>query len=245
MGDNHHYNKYSNEFQPPSHYQVKANVASNNGSNQQFSYDVNAASHYHHSMVGAIGTPGFESNTHLSSLSNCVKRLQTQLNQYLTKIIDEGSDGPTNYNLGSGEVLNSHLMEQYSTSGGGGGTVTTTTSGTTSPITGVATAPSMPINPSGHSSYGHQTISAIAADPAAVNNGYSYYSNYPTNYPAYPTGPNPYHPHTHHHPAMTSAVDYYNQQSHHLLQQQQPLPPPPPSSYANFQEPKSKKQKNK
>ena len=163
MGDN-HYNKYVNEFQPP-HYQVKSNVTSNNGTNQQFSYDVNQVS-------------GYESNTHLSSLSNCVKRLQTQLNQYLTKIIDEGSDGTTNYNLGSGEVLNSHLMEQYSTP---------------------------------------NTASAFQAE-SPMNNGYSYYSNYPPNYPSYQAPPPQ---------AAYPGPDYYNQQ------------------YANFQEPKSKKQKNK
>lgn len=83
-------------------------MTSNNGGSQQFNYDVN-------SYLPPDGP--YESNTHLSGLSNCVKRLQTQLNQYLTKIIDEGSEGNGgNYNLGSGEVLNSHLMEQYGTS---------------------------------------------------------------------------------------------------------------------------------
>lgn len=103
MGDN-QYNKYPNEYQN-AHYQVKANVSGNNGASQQFSYDVNQ-----------YVNPGpYESNTHLSGLSNCVKSLQTHLNQYLTKIIDEGSEGNSgNYNLGSGEVLNSHLMEHYS-----------------------------------------------------------------------------------------------------------------------------------
>ena len=125
---------------------------------------------------------GLESNTHLSSLSNVVKGLQTHLNQTLTKIIDEGSDGNTNYNLGSGEVLNSHLMEQYST-----GTLTQTPN----------------------------TASAFHTE-SPVNNGYSYYSNYPPNYSAYQPPQAPY-----------SGPDYYNQQ------------------YPSFQEPKPKKQKNK
>jgi len=167
MGDN-QYNKYLNEYQN-AHYQVKANVTSNNGASQQFAYDVNS-----------YPPSGFESNTHLSSLSNCVKRLQTQLNQYLTKIIDEGSDGSTNnYNLGSGEVLNSHLMEQYSN-------------------------PNTP-----------NAASAFQPEPP-INNGYSYYSNYPPNYSAYQPPQAPY-----------SGPDYYNQQ------------------YSSFQEPKPKKQKNK
>lgn len=175
MSDN-HYNKYYNEFPPPPHYQVKANVNSNNGINQQFLYDVNT-----------VPTPAsFGSNAHLDGLSDCVKRLQTHMNQYLTKIIDEGSDGPTNYNLGSGEVLNSHLMEQYSSLG--------------TPSTG-------------GSSYGQM-------GDVPLTNGYSYYSNYPPNYPAYPTPPQAYH-----HSAASS--DYYNQQ------------------YSNFQEPKIKKQKHK
>ncbi|KPM03617.1 hypothetical protein QR98_0020500 [Sarcoptes scabiei] len=181
MSDN-HYNKYGNEFPPPhSHYQVKANVTSNNG-HQQFNYDVNAGSQ-----------AGFESNTHLSSLSNCVKRLQTQLNQYLTKIIDEGSDGPTNYNLGSGEVLNSHLMEQYSSTG-----------------------PPPPTN-----SYGQMGGMAGVSDPSSINNGYSYYSNYPSTYPVYPPPQAPYHP------TAAATADYYNQQ------------------YSNFQEPKGKKHRSK
>ena len=93
------------------HHQVKANITAN-GASQDFSYN-----------VGYGKTPGMGSHTsstdssassHLNSLNDCVNRLQTSLNQYLTKIIDEGSEGPSNYNLGSGEVLNSHLMEQYS-----------------------------------------------------------------------------------------------------------------------------------
>jgi len=167
--DHKQYNKYSHEY-PNAHYQssqVKANVTSNNGT-QQFAYDPYPPSN-----------PAFESNTHLSSLANCVKGLQTQLNQYLTKIIDEGSEGSTgNYNLGSGEVLNSHLMEQYAN-------------------------PNTP-----------NTASAFQPEPP-INNGYSYYSNYPPNYSAYQP------------PQAYSGPDYYNQQ------------------YSSFQEPKPKKQKNK
>lgn len=224
MGDN-QYNKYSqNDYQNASHYQVKANVSGvggNNGASQQFAYDVNSP----------YVQPGYESNTHLSSLSNCVKRLQTQLNTYLTKIIDEGSEGgASNYNLGSGEVLNSHLMEQYASGGGPGLGGSGGSGGNT---------------PNSASAFGHhhhqQTHHQEAPLAGGVNNGYSYYSNYPPNYPNYghhhhqaqaglPGGP----AHSSYGGSMitgsaaaAAAADYYNQQ------------------YSSFQEPKPKKQKNK
>lgn len=225
MGDN-QYNKYSqNDYQNASHYQVKANVSGvggNNGASQQFAYDVNSP----------YVQPGYESNTHLSSLSNCVKRLQTQLNTYLTKIIDEGSEGgASNYNLGSGEVLNSHLMEQYA-SGGGPGLGGSGGSGGNTPNSASAF---------GHHHHQQQTHHQEAPLGGGVNNGYSYYSNYPPNYPNYghhhhqaqaglPGGP----AHSSYGGSMitgsaaaAAAADYYNQQ------------------YSSFQEPKPKKQKNK
>lgn len=239
MGDN-QYNKYSqNEYQnAASHYQVKANVSGvggNNGASQQFAYDVNNSPYVQ---------PGYESNTHLSSLSNCVKRLQTQLNTYLTKIIDEGSEGGAgNYNLGSGEVLNSHLMEQYASGGGPGGSLGGSGgSGGNTPNS----ASAFGHHPHHHhqqqqQQQHHQEASALPTSGGGVNNGYSYYSNYPANYPNYG--------HHHHQPvpgappghsgggyggsmitgsaAAAAAADFYNQQ------------------YSSFQEPKPKKQKNK
>lgn len=233
MGDN-QYNKYSQNDYPNAHYQVKANVSGvggNNGASQQFAYDVNSP----------YVQPGYESNTHLSSLSNCVKRLQTQLNTYLTKIIDEGSEGGGgNYNLGSGEVLNSHLMEQYAPGsgpglGGGSGGSGGNTPNSASAFGG---------HPHPHhqqSHHSHQQEGPGGPLAGGMNNGYSYYSNYPPNYPNY----------GHHHhqgglpggphgsgsayggsmitgsAAAAAAADYYSQQ------------------YSSFQEPKPKKQKNK
>ncbi|KAI2807682.1 hypothetical protein RDWZM_005168 [Blomia tropicalis] len=196
MGDR--YNKYLDDYHN-AHYQVKANVTGgggsssgvgNNGSShhqQQFSYDVNQ-----------YVQPGYESNTHLSSLSNCVKRLQTQLNQYLTNIIDEGSDGTTNYNLGSGEVLNSHLMEQYNSTG-----------------------PSSP-GGGGNNHHSHHTSSSAFPPNEPPNNGYSYYSNYPSNYPPNYSQSGPYGPGI---PDYYGAANQHHAQQYSSFQEPKPKKP--------------------
>lgn len=235
MGDN-QYNKFMNEFQQP--YQVKANVATNNGASQQFSYDVGAMG----GGGGAGGAGGYEANTHLSSLSNCVQRLQTQLNQYLTKIIDEGSEGGggSNYNLGSGEVLNSHLMEQYSS------TPNTASAFSSAPPPSQQShshhaPPPPPSHPHQAGSHHHHLDAGLGAAAAAssMNNGYSYYSNFPgANYSGYQPSLGPP-------PAPLS---------HHSVPAAGGIPPPPGAygmippeyynqQYSHFQEPKVKKSK--
>ena len=145
------------------HHQVKANITAN-GSSQDFSYNVGYGKGPGGGGGGGMGSHGGAGSdpspsSHLNSLNDCVNRLQTSLNQYLTKIIDECSEGPSNYNLGSGEVLNSHLMEQYSSSGNPGSQANNSAS----------------FNNSSQDNSQH--------------NGYSYYSNYPQNYSSYHNHP--------------------------------------------------------
>jgi len=57
-------------------------------------------------------TKAADNGSHLSSLRNCVNRLQTQLNQYLTQIIDEENGNNSNANHSNDEESKGRAEEE-------------------------------------------------------------------------------------------------------------------------------------